>query len=226
MDPQSREFVPQQTRKIGVTRRSVSGFFPFRGIKSIEYESSLERDFLVRTEFSLRVRDIVPQPAQIPFVTSDGQTYVYPPDFWVRFDDLIPPTLIEVKYKTEWQDSWRESLPKWKAAWRYARERGWQFRIVDESRVRDLAFENIRFLQRYRSTYFSSDAVRKLLGLASDLGTASIQTLLAHYGNVRSDRSDNLQLIHHLLATRQLDCDIGRPLDGSLHVWIANHGTE
>lgn len=47
------EFAPmQQVRKIGPTRRSVSGVYAFRGERSIEFESTLERDFLMRVEFS------------------------------------------------------------------------------------------------------------------------------------------------------------------------------
>lgn len=42
------EFVKQH-RKIKPTRRSVSGVYPFRGDEPVEYESTLERDFLIQT---------------------------------------------------------------------------------------------------------------------------------------------------------------------------------
>ena len=224
MSLRNKEFVPRQMRKIGVTRRSVSGFFPFRGTKSIEYESSLERDFLIRNEFSLRVRDIVPQPVRIPYVSSDGRTYRYTPDFWVCFEDATPPALIEVKPRDEWLASWRLWLPKWKAAWRYAQEQGWQFHIHDESRIRDTAFENIRFLLRCRGTYFAPDDVQAVLQSASRLGPVSIQALLTHSGKALNSATDGVALTHHLLATRQLDCDTGRPLSASSLVWRAGHG--
>ena len=217
MDPHSRTFVPQQTRRIGVTRRSVSGFFPFRGIKSIEYESSLERDFLVRTEFSLCVQDIVPQPVRVPYLSSDGRAYRYTPDFWVRFDEPARPALIEVKPETEWRAHWREWLPKWKAAWGYAQERGWQFHIHDESQIRDGAFESIRFLQRYRSTYFCPDQLQAILEAASRLGPTPIQALLVHCGRSLDDPNDPAP-VYHLLTTRRLDCDIRDPLGASLPV--------
>ena len=41
----------RQVRKIGPTRRSVSGSYQFRGKEAIQYESTLERDFLIRHEF-------------------------------------------------------------------------------------------------------------------------------------------------------------------------------
>jgi hypothetical protein len=72
---------PKQTRMIKPTRRSVSGIFPFRGETAIPYESTLERDFLIRKEFSLYVLDIIPQPVQVPLTSNNGQIYTYTPDF-------------------------------------------------------------------------------------------------------------------------------------------------
>lgn len=46
---------PTQTRKIRPTRRSVSGVYSFRGQTAIPFESTLERDFLIRKEFALCV---------------------------------------------------------------------------------------------------------------------------------------------------------------------------
>jgi hypothetical protein len=79
---------PKQTRKIKPTRRSVSGIYPFRGETAIAYESTLERDFLIRKEFNLYVLDIIPQPVQIPFTSNNGQVYTYTPDFLVYYRTL------------------------------------------------------------------------------------------------------------------------------------------
>jgi hypothetical protein len=77
------EAVPRQTRKIKPTRRSVSGVHPFRGETSISFESTLERDFLLRAEFLTDVLDVIPQPVQVPFLGVNGQSYIYTPDFLV-----------------------------------------------------------------------------------------------------------------------------------------------
>ena len=76
--------IPRQMRKIKPTRRSVSGFYSFRGESAIVFESTLERDFIIRKEFNVNVLDIIPQPAQIPF-TKNGRTYNYTPDFLVYY---------------------------------------------------------------------------------------------------------------------------------------------
>ena len=52
----------QPKRKIKPTRRSVSGVVAFRRQKGIPFESTLERDFVIRTEFFRSVADIIAQP--------------------------------------------------------------------------------------------------------------------------------------------------------------------
>lgn len=53
---------PTSVRKIGPTRRSVSGYYAFHGDESIALESTLERDFLVKDEFELNVLGVISQP--------------------------------------------------------------------------------------------------------------------------------------------------------------------
>lgn len=152
------------TRKIGPTKRSVSGRYAFRGDSSISFESTLERDFLIKAEFSLSVLDVISQPVSIPFEGVNGQTYAYTPDFLVyyrlgdrAYGDYPKPLLVEVKPEAEWRANWRKWLPKWKAARRYARTQGWEFRIHDESRIRHVSLANIRFLERYKRMTFAAE---------------------------------------------------------------------
>jgi hypothetical protein len=107
----------------------------WRGEHSIQYESTLERDFLFRQEFSLDVSQVISQPCVIPFTTHSGRAATYTPDFLVVYSvDSSPlryqlrPMLVEVKPQSEWREHWREWLPKWKAARRYASSRGWTVR--------------------------------------------------------------------------------------------------
>lgn len=217
---------PRQVRKIGSTRRSVSGQYAFRGECAIPFESTLERDFLMRTEFFVAVLDVLPQPAEIPFVASNGQTYTYTPDFLVyyylgdrSYEDYPKPVLVEVKPASEWRKHWREWLPKWKAAWRYAREQGWEFHVRDESRIRDRTLENIRFLERYKRMQFPVEESRWVIENVREMGAATMDHLLArHFMGLY--RAEGIAHLWHLLATRQLDCDISRPLGEFTELWI------
>lgn len=218
--------VPHQTRKIRPTRRSVSGVYAFRGETPIAFESTLERDFLIRSEFSLSVLDVIPQPIQIQFTAKNGQTYVYTPDFLVyyRLGDCCPenypkPLLVEVKPSAEWREHWRDWLPKWKAARRFARQQGWEFRILDESRIRDQVLENIRFLERYKRMQFPAEESRWVIDNLRDMGCATMDYLLArHFMGIY--RAEGIAHIWHLLATRKLECDITRPFNEFTELWV------
>ncbi|GGW53141.1 MULTISPECIES: TnsA endonuclease N-terminal domain-containing protein [Vreelandella] len=112
--------LPTSVRKIGPTRRSVSGYYAFRGEESIAFESTLERDFLIKADFDVSVLGVISQPCEIPFhhpVT--GRRYTYTPDYLVyyrlgnrHYRDYPKPLLVEVKPREKWQAHWREWSPK------------------------------------------------------------------------------------------------------------------
>lgn len=220
---------PSQSRKIGPTRRSVSGLHAFRGETAIPYESTLERDFLIRREFSLSVLDVIPQPCQIPFVAGNGQTYVYTPDFLVyyRLGDMPypeypKPLLAEVKPKAEWRKHWREWLPKWKAAYRYAQDQGWEFHIHDESRIRDQTLANIQFLDRYKRIAAPEVESAWIIENLRQMGSAPMHYLLArHFMGLY--RAEGITHIWHLLAVRRLECDLTHPLSENTELWVPSH---
>lgn len=216
-----------QVRKIKPTRRSVSGVLAFRGESAKPYESTLERDFLLRAEFFNDVLDVVSQPVQIEFRADSGQVYRYTPDFLVYYKlgsrdylDYPKPLLVEVKPESEWRTHWREWLPKWKAARRYAQAQGWAFHIVDESRIRDEALQNIRFLERYKRLRFEAEESEAVLSSVREMGSTPIHYLLArHFMGLY--RAQGIAHLWHLIATRRLDCDVTQLLNDCTQVWIS-----
>jgi len=213
-------------RVIPRNRRSVTGFLSWRGQHSIQYESTLERDFLVRQEFSLAVSQVISQPCAFPFTTRTGRVAEYTPDFLVVYRaDSAPlkyqrrPMLVEVKPQAEWREHWREWLPKWKAARRYAASQGWSFRVMDESRIRTQALVNIQFLRRYRNNVYASQESDWIVDSVRELGAVTFDYLLAkHFQGIYA--AEGVGHLWSLLASRQLDCDICLPLDGVTELWV------
>lgn len=217
--------MPRQMRKIKPTRRSVSGFYSFRGESSIAFESTLERDFIMRQEFNVNVLDIIPQPAIIPFA-KNGRNYEYTPDFLVYYRlskiGYTPdptPLLVEVKPRSEIQAHWSEWRNKFRAAFRYAKEQGYEFRIYDESRIRTKSLENIRFLERYKRMQFPFEESQAVIETVKQMGNAPFHYLLSrHFMGLY--KAEGIAHVWHLLATRQLDCDITLPLNDFTELWI------
>lgn len=221
--------MPKQVRKIKPTRRSVSGIYVFREQSSIAYESTLERDFLIRTEFNIQVLDVISQPVKIPFSGLNGRTYTYTPDFLVyyrlgdrTYENYPKPMLVEIKPEQEWRKHWRKWLLKWRAARRYALSQGWTFHIHDEIRIRDQVFRNIRFLERYKRISFPAQETMAVLASINQMGSSTVDYLLArHFMGIY--RAEGLSHIWHLLATRQLDCDMSRPLNEFSELWVPSY---
>ena len=202
----------------------------FRNESAVEFESSLERDFVIRQEFFLGVLDVVSQPCEIPFRLANGREFTYTPDFLVyyrlgsqTYETYPKPLLVEVKPAALWRQNWRKWLTKWKAAHRYAQTMGWRFHILDESRIRDTTFENIAFLQPYARMAFDEAESEWIVSALRDIGSASVDHLLAtHFMGIY--RANGISHLWHLLATRRLDCDITRPLNHQTELWVADHG--
>lgn len=219
---------PKQVRPIKPTRRSVSGFLPFRGAGGIPFESLLERDFLKRMRFSHRVESVIAQPVQVDFIDSLGRSQTYTPDFLVHYRqpegvdymDYFKPMLVEVKPAYEWRKNWRTWLGKWKAARRYAWQEGWTFSIYDESRIRGLPLDNITFLERFERLDFDREEIDMVLKTLREMGFAPVHYLLArHFRGVYRD--SGVALLWHLIATGRVECDITEPLNEYLELWVA-----
>lgn len=219
---------PKQVRSIKATRRSVSGFLPFRGVGGVPFESLLERDFLKRMRFSHRVESVIAQPVRVDFLDSLGRSQTYTPDFLVYYRQpadvhymhYFKPMLVEVKPAYEWRKNWRAWLGKWKVARRYAREEGWTFSIYDESRIRGLPLDNIVFLERFERLEFDREDIEMVLKTLREMEFAPVHYLLArHFKGVYRDRG--VALLWHLIATQRVECDITEPLNEYLELWVA-----
>lgn len=218
-----------QVRKIKPTRRSVSGQYAFRGHTGIAFESTLERDFLIRCEFQCSVLDVISQPVQVPFRGIDGREFTYTPDFLVYYRlgtrshiDYPKPLLVEVKPEKEWRENWRAWFPKWKAARRYAVLQGWQFKIFDEKRIRDNVLSSIRFLERYARMDFDGVDKDQIAECVSSMGSCTVDYLLSRFFP-GVYREKGLALIWHLVAVRRLDCDASTTFSEATELWEASY---
>lgn len=219
----------KQVREIKPTRRSISGVYAFKGKHGIPFESSLERDFIIRHELSRHVLEIIPQPVQISYKGNCGRNLKYTPDFLVlyRFDcnhwkHVLLPKLVEVKPRSVLRKNWAKLKPKFKAAFKYAREQSYEFRIYDEHRIHDQVFNNVKFLERYKKLQFPKEETDWIVSNVDFMGQAPFSYILTRHFQGDIYVATGIAHIWHLVSTGVLACDMTRPLTASTELWVAH----
>lgn len=227
----SDEYSP--VRKAQTVYGSISGNYSFRGEKTIWFESTLERDFLFKQEYNSNVIDVVEQPISVPYTTELGNESVYTPDYLVQFSsavyddvDLFPaPLLIEIKPRKKLKEDWKKLRPKFKAAYALASEKGWKFKIIDESRLYDQYWENINFLKRFRRSHIDEVDQQVLVETLSKIGHSTVNQLPAY---IFKDQKNVLKAIHQiwaLVSKNILVCDLYSPFTDETVIWV-NDGSK
>ncbi len=139
-------------RKIPLKHQSVRGFYTsVRWGRQVAFESTLERDFLILTDFDPSVVSVTEQPCRIRFSDSDGKNHRYTPDFYVeRVAGRHSDKLIEIKYNANLLEDGAKLKPAFEAAETFANENDWSFEVLTEDNIRCTRLENAKFLLPYR----------------------------------------------------------------------------
>jgi len=217
--------IAQKNRKIGYTYNSVSGRFSFRGEKTIEFESTLERDLLTSLEFDENVSEVIEQPVTIKYKNSNGRNVSYTPDFLVHYkktnDSLAKPSLlIEVKPNFILKKKWSIFKPKFKIGIKYAKQEKYIFKIYDESRLHTQYFDNITFLCRYKKFNYSEDEKNKILKHLNIVGSTQIDHLILKVSPTKQMQDISLIHIRNLLSLKVLSCDMDKILNDKSVIWV------
>lgn len=210
-------FYSSKVRKIGVTNRSVSGVVPDIG----SFESSLERDFMELTRFDPNIAEIIPQPMTIGYFDSQGAARHYTPDGLLTYQAQleIPPILYEIKYRADFKDSWKQLIPKFRAAKNFSRNRGWAFKVFTEKEIRTPYLDNIKFLWPYKQRTFDDEMLRYILSVMSDLQEADPALLSAALFSSRKNQATVIPIIWYLIAKLRIGCDLNQPLTMHSKIW-------
>lgn len=227
--------ISQKKRKIGYTYGSVSGRYPFRREKTIEYESQLEADLLAILEFNDSIVDVESQPFTIEEVDETGKTEKYTPDFLVYFKMngigmsyksaegiAVPdpkPLLIEVKPRRILKKEWNKLEKKFRMGIRFAHANDMVFKIYDETKIRGTYFDNVKKLARYRRYEYEEAEEARILGMVEALGHCPIKILLMSLYVTDEQKGLGLGQIFQMIGSKKLTCDMCAPIVGDTVVW-------
>ena len=213
-------------RKIPMNPRSLTGRVASAktGI-AVDFESSLERDFLTILEFDLDVERFEVQPVRIRYLGAERRVHFYTPDvlIWYR-KDILPakkmrPQLCEVKYLKDLENNGHDFEAKFKAARRFSARRGWDFRVVTEETIRNPYLENARFLLPHRRLQWDEPALALLLAGMRRLGRTTPQSLVESIYQDQWTQARLLPTLWKMIASDLIKADLSAKLTMASPIW-------
>jgi hypothetical protein len=193
----------------------------------VQFESSLERDFITILNMDYCVSEFMEQPVEIRFKNELGKQRAYTPDFLVRYKDGLsiqqPPTLFEVKYRKDLFEKWKDLKPKFKAGIEYASKKRWKFKIITEKEIRTDFLKNAEFLWRYKINPLNSgeDLELKIILLTKlrELAMTTPQELILASSRSMQMRGKLLNALWTLIASGRIGCDLNIKLSMNSEIW-------
>lgn len=147
----------KRVREITLKSSSLTGIINSNRLKiPLQFESSLERDFIYLLEYDHKVRNYLEQPLEILYTDLQGKQRKYIPDFIIDYFDERPSQLIEIKYESTLNSKREELQEKFNAAKSFCDQHGFEFCIVTESYIRKkkaIELLNYKFLERYKNFF-------------------------------------------------------------------------
>lgn len=208
-------------RRVPVNVRSLTG-----EVDGQEFESSLERDFLLLTHWDDRVDWYQTQPFSVDYTDEKGVNRIYTPDVFISYRQIeghplcINHTIYEVKYREDLFADWKILKPKFKAARQYAKERNWNFKIVTEKEIRTPFLENVQFLWAYSFASFHVHHFDKLMLCLECLDQTTPKELLEIAYSSKTMRGEALWALWCMIARKWVKCDLSIPLDMHTPIWV------
>lgn len=226
----------KRVREIGPKYNSLSGYFISKKQLNeiIQFESSLERDYIYLLEFDISVYSYLEQPLSILYTDSKNKKHKYTPDFLVTYsDNNIPDTLVEVKYHEDLISNYLIFREKFQAADKFCKKNNLTFVVLSEKEIRDSNQEylnNIKFLSSYRDVFeiferngheVDDKAVFSLLNRINILKKCSIKYLIDLLTDNEYYRAELIYCIWYLIANRYIQCDLNKKLNLSTIIWAS-----
>lgn len=213
----------KKSRDIPIKEYSLSGKIVSKKNESIiEFESSLERDYIYLLEFDENVYKYCEQPVQI-----SNDDLFYTPDFYVEYLNE-KKDIIEIKYSSDLLINLEKYQEKFDLAREYCSKNNLNFKILTEVDIRTQYLENIKFLLRFKSSFnvgnnIDSDHVHDinlLIQRLTELKESTIFELLNKCSKTDSKKAELTHILWHLVSLSIIKTDLNTKLTMNNKIWI------
>nr|WP_315155675.1 TnsA endonuclease N-terminal domain-containing protein [uncultured Flavobacterium sp.] len=185
----------------------------------VDFESSLERDYIYLLEFDDNVRSYYEQPLKIEF-----QDRYYIPDFYVEYWNGVKE-VIEIKYDIDLIENASNYIAKFKAADEFCNINGMTFRILTEKDLRNDYLYNIKFLNAVLIRHTSNDSeyfneFELLEQNMKALKRTTINKLLDISTSCELKRAELIQYLWLMVIHKKVKTDLSKKLNMESEIWI------
>lgn len=215
-------------RKLKKSHRNVTGrFFSTLLNRLVQFDSLLERDFILLLDMHPAVRWFAEQPLKIVVRSEANDEQFYIPDFLITFHrggflgwTTCKPWIVETKYCSDLRADWAKIRPKIRAGVREAHRRDAQFRIITELRIAAVDLANARFLRPYLNAAVPPEAIQGVVAAARTVGRTTIGDLASQAISLGYDFGQVHQAIWVALAKRLIVAEFDKPFGPQTPVWV------
>jgi hypothetical protein len=212
-------------RRLKKSYQNVTGrFYSTLLNRLVQFDSLLERDFILLLDLHPNVRWFAEQPMRISVGVEDGPEQFYVPDFLVTFHGggflgwrTRRPWIVETKCSSDLRANWPKLRPKFRAGVREARKRDCLFRIVTESRLFATELANAQFLRRYTNADIPPAAIETIVRKVQLSGRTTI-------GNLSSETMAPIERVDPAvwvaIARRLIAAEFCKPFGPQTIVWM------
>lgn len=214
-------------RRLKKSYQNVTGLFPSNLLRRlVQFDSILERDFILLLDMHPSVLSFAEQPMKIRFVDGNGADQVYVPDFQITFTsgrflgrNVIRPWIVETKYRSDLAENWPKIRPKLRAGFREACRRDAQFHIVSESCLSCIPLSNAKFLRRFSNSDLPAATLDEVVAALQSAGRTTVGAFLSSQTWSRH-ALDPSHVIWSAIAKRMIAADFEIPLGPKTIIWV------
>lgn len=189
-------------------------------------KASLEADFMMLLNFDHLVDLYIPHPVSIPYLSNEGGWKRYTPDGLIQYqnesDHESREVLVMLDYRKTLNTQAKILKPILRAVRQYAKERGWDFQVLTDDRIRTPLLENVRFLSSYRmrgEPKLMQWLYEELFRLQESTPKQLIESLYRNKWN----QAQLIPSLWALVAKRDIVCNLTLPLTMDTQIKTISH---
>ncbi|AZA78721.1 hypothetical protein EG347_15010 [Chryseobacterium sp. G0186] len=214
-------------RKIGLTYRSLSGiFFSTKNNRGVQFESSLERDFLYMLEMDQSVVSFLEQPFTLKYRDARNKVRRYTPDFLYHIKCLKSSKsfVIEIKYQEDLEKNFDIYVSKFEAAKAFCEENNYEFKILNEKDIRNDYLLNCKFLHGYKYNKVDPKEpfIELLLVNINQLGVTTPRKLIEFSCQNIDKQMELIYYIWYMISTHKIQCLWSVSITMDSNIWATD----